>query len=174
MRHRVASWIALLALACGGGGKTVRSSGGQDQAPSWLAEGTGAVRSEGGKRLQGVGVASGVADPKARRRQADAAAREQLQGAVDALARTLAKMSETGQQGLVETTTSLARKAAAQSAAIRDHWVTPDGDERAVAVIDLDALRKSLQAGEGDDRVRGEMAANVDRAFDQLAAGGGR
>jgi len=84
----------LLALACGGGGKAVRPSGG-DQSPPWLAEGTGAVRSEGSKKLQGVGVASGVADPKARRRQADAAARDQLQGAVDALARTLAKMSET-------------------------------------------------------------------------------
>jgi len=173
MKNLVAFGIVLLAFACGGGGKAVRPSGG-DQSPSWLAEGTGAVRSEGGKKLQGVGVASGVADPKARRRQADAAAREQLQGAVDALARTLAKMSETGQQRLVETTTSLARKAAAQSAAIRDHWVTPDGDERAVAVLELDSLRKSLQAGEGDDRVRGEMAANVDRAFDQLASGGAR
>ena len=167
MRHLVAVGIALLALACGGGGKSVRPSG--DQAPSWLAEGTGAVRGEGGKRLQGVGVASGVADPKARRRQADAAAREQLQDAVDGMARALAKMSETGQQGLVETATSLARKAASQSAAIRDHWVTPDGDERALAVLDLDALRRALQSGDGDDRVRGEMAANVDRAFDQVA-----
>jgi hypothetical protein len=169
MRHLVAVGIALLGLACGGGGKTVRSSGGQDQTPSWLAEGTGAVRGEGGKRLQGVGVASGVADPRARRRQADAAAREQLQGAVDTLARALAKMSESGQQGLADATTSLARKAASQSAAIRDHWVTPDGDERALAVLDLDALRRALQAGDGDDRVRGEMAANVDRAFDQVA-----
>ena len=169
MRHLVVVGSALLALACGGGGKNVRASGAQDRAPSWLAEGTGAVRSESGKRLQGVGVASGISDPKARRRQADAAAREQLQGAVDALARTLAKMSESGQQGLVETTTTLARKAAGQSAAIRDHWVTADGDERALAVLDLDALRRALQAGEGDDRVRGEMAANVDRAFDQLA-----
>jgi hypothetical protein len=174
MRHLVVVGSALLALACGGGGKNVRASGGRDQTPSWLSEGTGAVRSEGGKRLQGVGVASGIADPKARRKQADAAAREQLQGAVDALARTLAKMSEAGQQGLVETTMSLARKAASQSAAIRDHWVTPDGDERAVAVLELDALRRSLQSGEGDDRVRGEMAANVDRAFDQLAASGVR
>jgi hypothetical protein len=174
MRYLVVFGIALLALACAGGGSNVRSSGARDQTPSWLAEGSGAVRGDGGKRLQGVGVATGVPDPRARRRQADAAAREQLQMTVDALARGLAKMSESSQQGLVETTTSLARKAAAQSAAIRDHWVTPDGDERALAVLDLDALRRALQASDSDDRVRGEMAANVDRAFDQLAAGGSR
>jgi len=65
MRHLVAFGIVLLALACGGGGKAVRPSGG-DQSPPWLAEGTGAVRGEGGKKLQGVGVASGVADPRKR------------------------------------------------------------------------------------------------------------
>ena len=77
-----------LALSCGGGAAT-RPSGGRDETPSWLAEGTGAFRAEGQKRLQGVGVASGVADPRSRRRQADAAAREQLQVAVDALAQGL-------------------------------------------------------------------------------------
>jgi len=127
------------------------------------------VRADGGKRLQGVGVASGVADPKARRRQADAAAREQLQGTVDQLARTLATMSESSQRNLTETATGLARRAAAQAASIRDHWVTPDGDERALAVVEIDALRRALQTIDGDERIRSEMAANVDRAFDQLA-----
>ena len=167
MRHSLAVAVALLAgLACGGG-KATRPGGGQDT-PAWLADGTGAIRGEGGRRLQGVGVASGVADPKARRRQADAAAREQLQGAVDALAKTLASMSESRQASL-DATTSIARSAAAQAASIRDHWVTPDGDERALAVVEIDALRRALQSADGDDRIRGEMAANVDRAFDRLA-----
>ena len=167
MRHSLAVGVALLGLACGGG-KATRPGGAQDT-PAWLADGTGAIRGEGGKRLQGVGVASGVADPKARRRQADAAAREQLQGAVDALAQTLASMSESGQQNLGETTTAIARRAAGQASTIRDHWVTPDGDERALAVVEIDALRRTLQSMDGDDRIRGEMAANVDRAFDRLA-----
>jgi hypothetical protein len=167
MRNSFVIGATLLGLACGGGKAT--RSGGADQTPQWLADGTGAIRGDGGKRLQGVGVASGVADPKARRRQADAAAREQLQAAVDALAMALAKMSESTQQNLAPSTTGIARKAAGQVAAIRDHWVTPDGDERALAVVELDALRRALQAGDGDDRIRGEMAANVERAFDRVA-----
>ena len=168
MRHSLAIAVALLGFACGGGGKATRPSGGQDT-PAWLADGTGAIRVEGSKRLQGVGVASGITDPKARRRQADTAAREQLQSAVDALAQTLATMSESTQRNLGETTTAIARKAAGQSFAIRDHWVTSDGDERALAVVEIDTLRRALQSVDGDDRIKGEMAANVDRAFDRLA-----
>jgi hypothetical protein len=168
MRDSIVIAVAVLALACGGG-KAARPGGAQDSTPSWLADGTGAIRGETGKRLQGVGVASGIADPRARRRQADAAAREQLQAAVDALAQALARMSESTQQNLGQTATAIARNAAVQAAAIRDHWVTPDGDERALAVLDLDALRRSLQAADGDERIRGEMAANVERAFDRVA-----
>ena len=94
--NRLVLVAALLAAGCGGG-KATRPDGASDQTPSWLSEGTGAIRSESGRRLQGVGVASGVSDPKARRRQADGAAREQLQSAVDALARALAKAGESPQ-----------------------------------------------------------------------------
>ncbi len=155
-----------LVLACGGGSKATRPSGGSDSTPSWLSEGSGAVYADGGRRLQGVGVASGVPDVKSRRRAADAAAREQLQGGVDALAQALTKLGENAQPDAV---TAIARRAASQVAAIRDHWVTPDGDERALGVIDLDAFKKALQTVEGDDRLKREMSANLDRAFDQLA-----
>jgi hypothetical protein len=160
------NWLvaaASVALSCGGGAAT-RPTGGQDRAPSWLAEGTGAFRAEGLKRLQGVGVASGVADPRARRRQADAAAREQLQVAVDALAQGLS-----GSPQDRAAVTEIARKAGAHAAAIRDHWVTPDGDERALGVIELDAFKRALQGVDGDERLKGEMFSNVDRAFDQAA-----
>ena len=155
-----------LAMACGGGSAT-RPGGARDQTPSWLADGTGAFRTESGKRLQGVGVASGVADPRARRKQADTAAREQLQVSVDALAQALAKDQPAGDRAAIS---DIARKAGTQAGTIRDHWVTPDGDERALGVIEVDAFRQALQAVDGDDRVKGEMFGNVDRAFDQVAS----
>jgi hypothetical protein len=159
-----------LAMACGGGGsKATRPSGGNDATPSWLAEGTGAVRSDGTRRIQGVGVASGVGDIKKRRRAADAAARDQLQSSVDSFAQALAKMSESTQASAGTDVTAIARRAASQVASIRDHWVTPDGDERALGVVDLDAFKKALQGVDGDEKVKREMAANADRAFDQLA-----
>jgi len=134
--------------------------------PDWLAEGTGAFRGEGGRRLQGVGVARGIANPMARRKQADAAAREQLQSGVDALAQALSKMAGSGQASTVVT---IAHDAAAKVYPIRDRFVTADGDELAVAVLEIDDFRKALQKIEGDEKTRLEMDANVDRAFDQLA-----
>ena len=76
--NRVLLAAAALAVACGGG-KAQKPDAASDQTPSWLSEGTGAIRGESGRRLQGVGVASGVGDPRARRRQADGAARDQLE-----------------------------------------------------------------------------------------------
>jgi hypothetical protein len=165
---RGAALLAALAVACGGGGAARRPDKDSDQTPSWLSEGTGAVRSESGRRLQGVGVASGVNDPRVRRRQADNAAREQVQAAVDALSQALAKAGTSPQDA--EAIRTIARKAAAQVTTIRDHWVTPDGDERALGVVDLDELKRILQSADGDERVRREMFSNLDRAFDQLAA----
>ena len=161
--------VGALAVACGGGGTAVRPDKGSDQTPSWLSDGTGAIRTESGRRLQGVGVVSGVRDPKARRRQADNAAREQVQAAVDALSRAVARVGESPQDA--DAIRAMARKAAAQVATIGDHWVTPDGDERALGVVDFDEFKRVLQSGDGDERVRREMFSNLDRAFDQLAAG---
>ena len=167
MRTVVLATAAALALSCGGGSKAVRAGGVPDATPSWLSEGTGAIRAEGGRKLQGVGVASGVTNERVRRHQADGAAREQLQGAVDALARALAKAGESPQDG--QAVAAMARKAAAQVSAIRDHWVTPNGDERALAVVEVEDFKKALQGVDGDERVRREMFANVDRAFEQVA-----
>ena len=167
MRTVVLATAAALALSCGSGSKAVRAGGVPDATPSWLSEGTGAIRAEGGRKLQGVGVASGVTNERVRRHQADGAAREQLQGAVDALARALVKAGESPQDG--QAVAALARKAAAQVSAIRDHWVTPDGDERALAVVEVEDFKKALQGVDGDERVRREMFANVDRAFEQVA-----
>src|SRR2546428_8878505 len=98
MRTVLLAAAAVLALCCGGGGKAMRA-GAPDATPSWLSEGTGAIRTEGGRKLQGVGVASGATNERARRHQADGAAREQLQGAVDALVRVLARTGESPQDG---------------------------------------------------------------------------
>ena len=168
MRTMVLAASAALALSCGGGSRAVRSGGAPDAPPSWLSEGTGAIRAEGGRKLQGVGVASGVTNERARRHQADGAAREELQGAVDALARALAKAGGGSPQD-GQAVAAMARKAAAQVSAIRDHWVTPDGDERALALVEVEEFKKALQGVDGDERVRREMFANVDRAFEQVA-----
>jgi hypothetical protein len=153
---------AAATLACGGG-KSVKASG--DGTPDWVAQGTGEVNAEGGKKLQGVGSASG-SDAKARRQQADAAAKTQLDSVVTALSSSLVKMSESKQTGDIA---GIAQKAAAQSQQIRDHWVTGDGTEMSLDVLDLASFKSALAAVDGDDKLKKEMAANADKAFDQAA-----
>jgi hypothetical protein len=162
MKKVILAAAALALVACGGG-KAVKSSG--DETPDWVGQGTGGVNAEGGKKVQGVGSASG-ADAKARRQQADAAAKSQLDGVVTSLSQALAKMSDSKKPDDVA---NLAKTAAAQSQQIRDHWVAADGSEMSLDVLDLAAFKNALAGADGDDKLKKEAAANADKAFDQVA-----
>ncbi len=158
--------FATLFVACAG--SSARPGGGDETTPPWVAQGTGAVRIESGKKLQGVAVARNP-DPKLRRQAADDAASRQLQREIDALAAQVVKTGENTGVHAGEAIAALARKAAERAAHVRDHWVTPDGAENALDRIELGALRQAVQATEGDEAARRELAAGLDRAFDQLS-----
>jgi hypothetical protein len=158
--------IVAVGLACGGGGANVKAGGGDDGTPAWLRQGTGAITAESGKKLQGVGSAPRQ-DPRLRRKAADAAASQQLQGGVDALATSLGKMTESTKVNVGDEIAAMVKKAAAAAPHVRDHWVV-DGTESAVDQLDLSALKAAVQAGEGDDNLKREIVNNLDRAFDQL------
>ena len=161
--------LVLLAMliACGGG-KNVRAGGAGDDTPAWVAQGSGAFSVEAGKKLQGVGVAR-ESNPKERRAASDSSARRQLQGTVDALAGSLGKMSESTKVNVSDEISALARKAAAASGHVRDHFVTTDGSESALDQIELNAFKQALQSVDGDENLKKEMGNNADRAFEQLA-----
>lgn len=164
MRNAAAIAVATVALACAGGARSVRP-GGAEAAPDWVSRGTGAFQLEAGKQLQAVGSAP-PSDPKTRRQQADAAAEQQMAQGIDALAAAMARLSESG--GSQEGPAGLTRKAAALAAAIRDHWVSSDGTEQAVEVLDLASFKEALQKADGDERLKRELSANAERAFDSL------
>ncbi len=158
--------VTLLA-ACGGGSKSAKPGGAADLTPQWVSQGTGGVGLESGKKLQGVGSARD-ADARARRKSADAAAAQQLQGSVDALAAAMTKVSESTKVNVGNDIAAIARRAADAVPPVRDHWVTPDGSEAALDQIDLGALKQALQSVAGDDGLKREMSNNADRAFDQV------
>ena len=168
MKNRFGLGLVAMLVACGGGGKNVRSGGAGDETPAWVGQGPGAFSVESGKKLQGVGVARD-ANPKERRAAADASARRQLQGTVEALAVSLGKMSESTKVNVGDDISALARKAAAASPHVRDHFVSGDGAESALDQIELAAFKQGLQTADGDEGLKKEMGNNVDRAFDQLA-----
>lgn len=156
--------LVVFGLACGGS-KPVPTP--QDTAPSWLKEGTGAINGESGKRLQGVGSASGQ-DPKERRTEADGKARAQLAQTLETFLARLTRLSESTQDNLGDAVAAIGKKSLA-SAQIMDHYVTTDGTETAICVLELQAFKAAVQKADGDGKLQSEMAANADRAFDQQA-----
>jgi hypothetical protein len=156
----------LVAAACGGDKAEVRGNAGST--PEWLSQGSGTVVAESGKKLQAIG-SSTATDPKARRQQADMAARAKLDAQLTQLATTLAKMSESNMDNLADVVAGLTKKAAA-SAQIRDHYVGGDGNEMSLEVLDLSAFKSTIATVDGDDRLKKEIAGNADKAFDQLVA----
>jgi hypothetical protein len=161
--------LALTTLAACGGAKPVPGGGPSDSTPQWVRQGTGAFNTEGGKRFQGVGVATGMRDPKTRRQASDAKAKEQLAQTMDALYQQLTRMSESTKENLADEITAIGKRANIQAAEVRDHWVTADGTESSLDVLELAVFKQALQKVDGDDKVKREMANNADRAFDQLS-----
>ncbi|HEY5676242.1 MAG TPA: hypothetical protein VIR81_05635, partial [Myxococcales bacterium] len=57
------------------------------------------------------------------------------------------------------------------SVQIIDHWVDNDGNEYALAAIDLDTFKGNMDRMKGlDPKVRDAVRANADKAFDELNA----
>jgi hypothetical protein len=156
----------LVAVACGGD-KEVKNGGG-DNAPEWLSLGNGTVTAESGKKMLAVG-SSNAQDPKARRKAADAAAQAQLDTELATLATALTKMSESTQDNLGDAVAAMTKKAASFSAQIRDHYVGGDGNEMSLEILELGAFTNAITAGDGDDKLKKEIAGNAPKAFDQLA-----
>ena len=78
-------------------------------------------------------------------------------------------MSESTKVNVGDDISALARKAAAASPQVRDHFVTGAGAESALDQIELAAFKQALQSADGDEGLKKEMGNNTDRAFDQLA-----
>ncbi len=166
-------WAGLLifgsmeTIAACGGSKPVPTQAHEASQPEWLTQGSGAFARESGKRLQGVGTAN-ASDPRERRQSADAQAKSQLSQTLDAFLAQLTKLSESTQDNLGDAIDAIGKKTLEKSQ-ILDHWVTTDGAEQAVAVLELDAFKTAVRKVEGDGKLKIEMANNAGKAFDALA-----
>ena len=164
MRHVGIAALAAVLSACGGGNQIRPSS--QVPEPSWLAEGNRVVNTDAGKQIHAIGAVSGVRDSRARRQQADQKARTQLGQLMEQLYAGIAKL---GDGVRPEEVSAVGKKAVAQSAQIMDHWVAADGTESALEVVDLAQFKGALRKVDGDDRVKQEIASNLEKAAEQMA-----
>ena len=163
---------ALLVLAaCGGGGSAPTNSGISGNGPAWMNKGSGQVAGERGRAFYGLGVSQGVKGQAMRRKDADGKAREELSAVVAAYASRLAKSSAAG-DAAQEQSVAAALKSVSQrqlaAARIVDHFLSRDGNESALASLDLETFKASLDKAQGlGADLREAVKAAADKAFDE-------
>ena len=167
----MAGVIILSAAACGGGEAKPTNAGG-GASPAWMNKGSGPVASERGRAFFGVGVSDGAKGQAVRRKEADGKARDELANVVAAYTAKLAKSyAAAAGDAAQEQTVGDALKAIAQKqlAAVRivDHWVSKEGNESSLSMIDLETYKASIdKAGTLGAEIRDAVKAAADKAFD--------
>jgi LPP20 lipoprotein len=175
--------VAAAALAACGGGKKPEMSNQilHANGPDWVNRGSGAFGGEKGKIFYGVGIASGIRNASLRRNTADARARSEIAKTLDTYIAVLNKdyqasttagdMSASTEEQHVQQALKTYTQAQLSGTLIVDHWVDNDGTEYALAQLDMEAFKDSLdKMKELNARVREAVRANADKAFDELAA----
>jgi hypothetical protein len=170
-------------LACGGGGtkpdlsnQVLHANG-----PDWVYRSSGAFRSDKGKVFYGVGIASGIRNAAMRRSTSDARARSEISRVLDSYTSILAKdykASTSGSDGKdtpeeqrVEQVLKNYPQSELPSVQIIDHWVDNDGNEYALASLDLEVIKGNMDRMKDlTAKARDALRADADKAFDELSA----
>jgi hypothetical protein len=142
--------------------------------PDWVNIGTGAITDESGKRVQGVGIVSGVRDAAVRRRMVDTRAREEIQKTLEDLLGTIQKDLPAGTDPNEKQRAQGAFKTLASSqngVRVIDHWVDTDNTEFALAELELASFKSNVEKTKDlDARAKEAVSRNVDRIFDESSA----
>ena len=176
--------IAALALAaCGGGGQQPQQAQQVQHAPGpdWVSRGSGAFGGDKGKTFYGVGIASGIRNAAMRRSTSESRARAEIAKTLDTYVSVLNKdymasttagdMKASSEEQHVEQALKTYSQMELSGVQIVDHWVDNDGNEYALAQLDMDAFKNNMdKMKELNEQVKQAVRANADKAFDELAA----
>ena len=149
--------------------------------PDWVTKGSGAFGGEKGRVFYGVGIASNIRSPSMRRSNADLKARNAIAQTLDTYVSSLSKSYQASTSAgdpaasSEEQHVSEAIKGFTQmqlsGAQIVDHWIAADGTEFALAQLDLQGMKDNMdKMKELNAKVRDQVRANADKAFDELSA----
>ncbi len=177
--------LALALGACGGGkkgGKGAAAGGGQSKAdeaaetfgktddgrPGWIMRGNVAQKMPDGRRVFfGVGVASGIKNPSLLRSTADNRARNELAKIFEVYSASLMKdyMNSGGEQ-TVEQAVKTAASSSLKGTEVVDRYIGSDGSLYALASLDLETVKKVLEAEAAGAAKSFVTKVDVDDIFD--------
>ncbi len=172
--------VAVLAMACGE--KPQQSNQiTHEGAPNWVNKGSGAFNGEKGRVFYGIGISGGVRNAALRRQDSDSKARADIAATLNTyvtrLTKSYAASTTAGDPNVSseEQHVSDALKTYTQmqlsGVAIVDHWIANDGTEYALAQLDMDGFKGQMdKMKELNAKVKEQVKANADKAFDELSA----
>jgi hypothetical protein len=150
-------------------------------APNWVNKGSGAFNGEKGRVFYGIGISSGIRNAALRRQDSDSKARADIAATLNTYVTRLTKsyaasttagdMSASSEEQHVSDALKTYTQMQLSGVAIVDHWVANDGTEYALAQLDMDGFKGQMdKMKELNAKVRDQVRANADKAFDELAA----
>lgn len=182
MKNIALSLMAAAAfVACGGGTPQMSNQVLHAGAPDWVNRGSGAFGGEKGRVFYGVGIASGIKNAAMRRSSSDSRARAEIAKTLDTYVSVLNKdymasttagdMSASSEEQHVSQALKTYSQMQLSGVLIVDHFVAADGTEYALAQLDMAAFKDSMdKMKELNAKVRDQVRANAEKAFDELAA----
>jgi hypothetical protein len=158
-----------------GGGNNVSG------APDWVNKGSGAFGGEKGRVFFGIGISSGIRNAALRRQDSDSKARADIAAVMNTYVTRLTKSyaastmandpSQTSEEQHVQDALKTFTQMQLSGVAIVDHFVAADGTEYALAKLDMDGFKNQMdKMKELNAKVKEQVKANADKAFDDLAA----
>lgn len=182
MKNIVLSVMAAAAfMACGGSKPEMSNQILHAGAPDWVNKGSGAFGGEKGRVFYGVGISGGIKNPAMRRSSSDSRARAEIAKTLDTYVSVLNKdymasttagdMSASSEEQHVSQALKTYSQMQLSGVVIVDHFVANDGTEYSLAQLDMAAFKDSMdKMKELNAKVRDQVKANAEKAFDELAA----
>ena len=173
--------FAAALMACGSDKPQMSNQVLHANGPDWVNRGSGAFGGEKGRIFYGVGIASGIRNAAMRRSTSDSRARAEIAKTLDTFVSVLNKdymasttagdMSASSEEQHVEQALKTYSNMELSGVTIVDHWVDTDGTEFALAQLDMEQFKNGMdKMKELNAKVRDQVRANADKAFDELNA----
>jgi hypothetical protein len=182
LKYVVFGTLAVAFIACGGNKEGSVPKGDEGiKFPEWVMKGSGAFGGEEGKVFYGVGSASGIKNHALARSTADNRGRAEIAKIFEVYSASLMKdymasttagdMTASSEEQHVEQAIKTFSAVTLSGVQIVDHWFHPDGTVYALARLDLQSFKDSVdKAKELNEKVRDYVRKNAEKAHMDLEA----
>lgn len=182
MRIKIVAMAAVLVSLTLTGCAAQKANPAVNDAPDWVTRGSGAYGGDSDQAFYGVGIASRVRNVALRRKQSDAQARASIAQVLNTYVKSLEKSYqqsisngddeyEASEEQVVSSTLKAYTEQQLIGVQIIDHWISPEGDEYALARLDFDMFKDgATRLKQLNERAKAAILQRADDAFRELEA----